>query len=131
MAKKKRKKKINSRSKGRRYEQQIANNYRALGYTAERAIQSRGAEASDVIVAELPFWIECKNSARPNIFKALEQARRDRKKGQPIVLHVQKIKGSGSTATEVVVLEREYWFEILEWLKESGARLDLGISKIA
>ncbi len=118
MVKKKKKTSLGSRrrTKGHNYERQIAQDYRDLGYTAERAIQSRGAEKCDVNVAELPFWIECECAIKPSAFRKLQQAQRDRKEGQPIVLHLKKACGKGTKAEEVVVLEKEYWYQILEAL---------------
>lgn len=123
MAKKKRRKKgIKHRTKGHDYERLIAQDYRDLGYTAVRAIQSRGAEKCDINVEGLPFWFECHCSDRPRVFDKLRQALRDRKEGQPIILHIKqnmkpKTKGDPHPLHEVVVLEKEYWYELLKALR--------------
>lgn len=110
------------RTKGHDYERLIAQDYRDLGYTAERAIQSRGAEKCDVNVGDLPFWIECQCSDNPTIFQKLRQAQRDKKEGQMIVLHVKqnqkpKTRGKPHPMNEVVVLEKEYWFDLLKSIR--------------
>lgn len=74
MAKKKR---VNSRQKGKRIEREIANLLKPVFPKAARGLtQSRGAIQCDV--EGTPFWIEVKGGARPDAFKALMQAWRDK-----------------------------------------------------
>ena len=49
------------RRKGHQFERDVANVFRAAGYDARRGLQGRdGAEAPDVEVVGLSWWIECK-----------------------------------------------------------------------
>jgi hypothetical protein len=119
---------MNSRTKGHGYEREVAKDYRELGLEAKRGLQGRGAEECDVVLEGLPLWIECQCSNKPTVFKKLEQAQRDTPKensldpfneyNKEIVLHIKKSaagRGSGKgPKQEVVVLEKDFWYWILE-----------------
>lgn len=69
---------INSRDKGARYERKVAELFREHGYEAERGCQhSGGKDSPDVKHNALRLHIEAKNVERLNIWKALEQSKRD------------------------------------------------------
>lgn len=99
-----------SRSKGRKYEQQIAQFYRDLGFKdVKRSLQSRaGYEGSDVQGA--PWWVECKHYAKVGVARWWEQAVRDVAKSnlKEIVLHIKETNGP-----EFVVISKEMWAEII------------------
>lgn len=70
--------KINSRSKGARFERQIAKMLREYGYEAERGCQHSGGKDSPDVKCNLhKTHIEAKNVEALNIWKALEQSERD------------------------------------------------------
>lgn len=72
------KKKINSRQKGARFERQLAKKLREYGYEAERGCQHAGGKDSpDVKTSMTGIHIEAKAVEHLNIWNALEQSRRD------------------------------------------------------
>ena len=80
--------KINSREKGARYERYIAHKLRDYGYEAERGVQHQGGKDSPDVKHNMPrLHIEAKNVEALNIWKALEQSRRDSGEDEmPIVI---------------------------------------------
>lgn len=99
-----------SRDKGKRFEQWVASKLRALGIACHRGWQARsGSDDADVVVDALPdVHIECKTGACPNIWKAMEQARKAAKPGTrpTVVAH----RDHGPT---VVVVDFCDWLEEL------------------
>lgn len=83
--------KINSRDKGARFERDLANKLKEYGFNTRRGCQfsqgSFGLTNADVIgIAGL--HIEAKHVETLNLFKAMEQSRRDAKDGEiPVVIH--------------------------------------------
>lgn len=79
---------VNSRNKGARYERLIAKRLREYGYEAERGCQhSGGRDSPDVKHNMVGVHIEAKNTEHLNIWKALEQSRRDAGEGEiPLVM---------------------------------------------
>lgn len=62
------------KKKGKDWENAVAREFVARGYSARRGLQARdGSDAPDVCV-DLPLWIECKAGRSPNPHEALEQA---------------------------------------------------------
>ena len=82
------------RDKGARFERQIANDLKALGYDASRGHQSNGGSALEPDVRGIPgVHIECKAVERLNLRSAMEQSERDAGDDEvPIVVHKQNRK---------------------------------------
>lgn len=81
---------MNSRSKGKRAELQLAKELRRLGYEdARRGQQFSGANGdADVVGMSDLIHIECKHVERLNIHEAMEQSKRDAREGEkPVVMH--------------------------------------------
>lgn len=82
-----------SRTKGKRWEQDVARRFREVLPDAKRTgyhqVARTGSQgACDVSAA--PYWIECKAGARPPILRGLEQAREGCPEGwYPIVVAKQ------------------------------------------
>lgn len=85
---------INSRAKGARGEREFANYLKEKGYSARRGQQfAGGSNSPDVVCDSLPFFhIEVKSTEKFNLFKALEQARRDNPSKLSLVAHRKKGK---------------------------------------
>jgi hypothetical protein len=68
-----------SRTKGRAFEQLVANMCRAAfpGRTVRRGKQSHLADEPDVVVEGVPLWIECQHADRATPAKKMEQAVKD------------------------------------------------------
>lgn len=80
---------INSRSKGKRGELELAELLRSYGYTARRGVQFKGGvDSPDVVCEDLP-WVhfECKLVEAGNPYVWLDQAERDAGDKLPIVAH--------------------------------------------
>tara|TARA_R100000234_G_scaffold84413_1_gene53591 strand:+ start:189 stop:518 length:330 start_codon:yes stop_codon:yes gene_type:complete len=83
---------VNSRSKGARYEREVASYLDDNGFPARRGQQfAGGADSPDVVSAEFPFHIETKMVERLNLQDAFDQATRDSGgKKPPCVIHRKK-----------------------------------------
>jgi len=79
---------MNSRSKGKRGELELAHELKKFGYEARRAQQYAGIN-NDADVVGLPgIHIECKRVEKLNIDTAMAQSIRDARDGEiPIVAH--------------------------------------------
>lgn len=78
MAKEEKKKKINSRAKGARFERQLAKMLKEYGYEAERGCQHAGGKDTPDVKHNMPrIHIEAKDVEKLNIWNALEQSKRD------------------------------------------------------
>lgn len=78
---------INSKRKGAKGERELANKLKEYGYNCRRGQQYNGLEGEDVVGLDY-IHIECKRVEKLNLEEALEQAKRDSKKGQlPAVFH--------------------------------------------
>ena len=77
-----------STNKGKRFEREIADAFRAVYPGAKRGFQFRGGGAEVPDVTGIPTWhIECKVGARPNPLAALEQAFAEAEEGRiPIAI---------------------------------------------
>lgn len=74
----KKKKKINSREKGARFERDLAKKLRSYGFEAERGCQHAGGKDSPDIKSNMAgIHIEAKNTEHLNVWSALEQSKRD------------------------------------------------------
>ena len=108
---------INSKDKGKRYELEIANYFKNLGYkNARRSVQYNGkAEKGQADVIGVPFLhIECKHNEKLNVEEALQQAIRDNNKHSykiPVVIHRKNIEKSKVTMTldDFVQIYAEYY----------------------
>lgn len=79
---------INSREKGRAGEAELARVLREYGYDAHRGQQYSGFCGDPDVVGLPGIHIECKRVERLNLEAAMEQSRRDARKGEiPVVMH--------------------------------------------
>lgn len=79
---------INSRSKGRRGEQELAKRLREYGYEARRGQQFSGANGDPDVIGLPGIHIECKRVERLNLEDAMAQSKRDAREGEiPTVMH--------------------------------------------
>ena len=72
---------INSKQKGAKGERELARLIRDRGYDARRGQQFSGLEGVDVVGLDY-IHIECKRVEKLNIDEAMEQSKRDAKKGE-------------------------------------------------
>ena len=106
---------INSRSKGKRGELQLAAFLREHGFEAKRGVQHKGgADSPDVIcdvLAALGIHIECKHVEAGNLYTWLEQATRDAGPGKtPLVAHRRNDR------EWVAILPLDKLLEMIRWL---------------
>mgnify|MGYP001343387341 CR=1 FL=1 len=105
---------INSREKGKKGEREFARLCREHGFAnARRGQQFSGIEGKDVVGLE-GIHIEVKRVERLNIEQALQQAERDKKKGEiPIVAHRR------NREAWKVTMRAEDWFEFYRAWRDS------------
>lgn len=82
---------INSREKGARFERKLANILKDYGFeNARRGQQFCGSNGDADVVGMDGIHIEAKNVQALNIFKAMEQSRRDARENEvPVVMHTK------------------------------------------
>ena len=81
------KKKINSKSKGKRGERYVAKRLREYGFDAKRGVQYQGSPDSPDVIGLRGVHIEVKFTERLNMWSALEQSKRDAGEGEvPVVM---------------------------------------------
>lgn len=82
-------KKINSRNKGRRGEQELAKELRSYGYAEARRGQQFSGSNGDADVVGIPkVHIEVKRTEALNLDAAMEQSISDAREGEiPVVVH--------------------------------------------
>lgn len=78
---------MNSRSKGKRGELELANILKGYGYEARRGVQYKGGSDSPDVVGLPGIHIECKRVENLNIDKAMAQAINDCGNNVPVVIH--------------------------------------------
>lgn len=79
---------MNSRSKGKRGELELAKELRKYGFDTRRGQQYCGANGDADVVGLPGMHIECKRVERLNVENAMRQAEADAKKGEiPVVMH--------------------------------------------
>ena len=79
---------INSKSKGKNGEIELAHKLQEYGYDTRRSVQYNGKDGQADIVGLPHIHIECKRQERLNIYDAIDQAKRDAKNGNiPTVFH--------------------------------------------
>ena len=80
--------KINSRSKGARYERELARYLSENGFPdSRRGQQFSGGSDSPDVVSEFPFHIEAKHVQALNLYSAMTQSIRDAGDKPPCVIH--------------------------------------------
>jgi hypothetical protein len=103
---------LNSKNKGKRYELELARDFRMEGYpNARRSAQYCGANG-DADVMGLPhIHVEAKHVERLNLRDAMDQAVRDAKDGElPAVFHRK------NNYKTLVTMRMQDWFKIYkEW----------------
>lgn len=108
-------KKINSKQKGARFERELASRFRDYGYKARRTAQYCGntGDASDVV--GLPgIHIEAKHAEQMRLYEWIAQAKRDAEAGGenrlPAVFHRKNY------AEVLVSMELDTWMQLYnEW----------------
>ena len=79
---------MNSRSKGKRGELELAKELQKYGFETRRGQQYCGGNGDADVVGVPGLHIECKRVERLNVENALRQAERDSQKGKiPVVMH--------------------------------------------
>ena len=79
---------MNSRSKGKRGELELAKELRKYGFDTRRGQQYCGANGDADVVGLPGMHIECKRVERLNVENAMRQAEADAKKGEiPVVMN--------------------------------------------
>lgn len=79
---------MNSRSKGKRGELELAKELRKYGFEARRGQQYCGGNGDADVIGVPGLHIECKRVERLNVENAMRQAEADAKKGEiPVVMH--------------------------------------------
>ena len=104
---------VNSREKGKKGEREFAKLCREHGFAnVRRGQQYSGIEGKDVVGLD-GVHIEVKRAERLNIEKALQQAERDKKKGEiPIVAHRR------NREEWKITMRAEDWFEFYRAWRE-------------
>lgn len=79
---------MNSRSKGKRGELELAHKLKEFGYDCRRGQQFCGANGDADVVGLHGIHIECKRNERLNIYDAMAQAKHDANPEElPTVMH--------------------------------------------
>ena len=110
---------VNSRSKGARYERELASAFRAEGYEQARRGQQYCGANGDADVIGLPgIHVEAKHVERLQLRGAMAQAKRDARPGEiPVVFHRK------NNCETLVTMRMEDWFKLYhEW--EAGHETD-------
>lgn len=113
---------INSKQKGTRFERQLAARFREYGYKARRTAQYCGktGDASDVVGLPL-IHVEAKRAERMELYKWMDQAKRDAKAGGkgalPAVFHRK------NNAEILVTMEISDWMRLYREF-EAGFLMD-------
>ena len=79
--------KINSRSKGKKGELELAKKLRDYGYDCRRGQQYCGANGDADVIGLPGIHIECKRVERLDLYGAMAQAIADSKGKMPVVMH--------------------------------------------
>lgn len=114
---------INSKAKGRRFEQEVAHLFQDWGYDAHRTAQYCGktGQAADVRIDGSGLHIECKNYKEIAVYKWYEQAVNDSKAAGngdiPIVVF------RGNNKPPMVMLSFEDWIQMYnEYISDKEIR---------
>lgn len=108
---------VNSRSKGKRGELELARELKHHGYACRRGQQFSGASGDADVIGLPGIHIECKRVERLNLQDAMAQAKHDcRERTFPTVFHRK------NNARWLVTMELDDWIELYrEW--EAGQEL--------
>ena len=102
--------KINSRSKGKKGELELAKKLRDYGYDCRRGQQYCGANGDADVIGLPGIHIECKRVERLDLYGAMAQAMADSKDKTPVVIHRK------SHCDWLVTMRLVDWIEIYrEW----------------
>lgn len=98
---------INSRSKGKRAELELARYLREYGYDCRRSQQFCGKNGDADVIGLPGIHIECKRVERLNIEDAMAQSRRDARADEiPVVMHRR------NNCKWLVTMDLEKWMEL-------------------
>ena len=122
---------MNSRNKGAAGERELAGKLREFGFDCRRGQQFCGANGDADVVGLPGIHIECKRVEKLNLYDAMAQAKRDRKKGEiPTVFHRK------NNCRWMVTMELEDWMKIYSCfyeefrLQKSAEKLNEDLSSI-
>lgn len=122
---------MNSRNKGAVGERELAGKLREFGFDCRRGQQFCGANGDADVVGLPGIHIECKRVEKLNLYDAMAQAKRDRKKGEiPTVFHRK------NNCRWLVTMEFEDWMKIFSCfyeefrLQKSAEKLNEDLSSI-
>lgn len=106
---------MNSREKGVNGERELANILKGYGYDAHRGQQYSGFQGDPDVVGLPGIHIECKRVERLNLDLAMEQSRRDARKGEvPVVIHRRNRK------PWVVTMDLDEWMKLYRKARGEG-----------
>lgn len=104
-----------SRQKGKRFEREVANLFKAHGFEAKRTAQFCGKTGTADVDGVDGLHIECKAVERLNLNKAMEQSMSDAREGEvPIVIHKMSRKPI------LVTMKWEDWIELYKGSHENS-----------
>ena len=122
---------MNSRNKGAAGERELAGKLREFGFDCRRGQQFCGSNGDADVVGLPGIHIECKRVEKLNLYDAMAQAKRDRKKGEiPTVFHRK------NNCRWLVTMEFEDWMKIYSCfyeefrLQKSAEKLNEDLSSI-
>lgn len=102
--------KINSRSKGKKGELELAKKLRDYGYDCRRGQQYCGANGDADVIGLPGIHIECKRVERLDLYGAMAQAIADSNEKTPVVMHRK------NHCDWLVTMRLDDWMEIYrEW----------------
>lgn len=97
----------NSRRKGAEGERELAGKLRDYGFQARRGQQFSGANGDPDVLGLPNIHIECKRVEKLNLEDAMDQAKRDARKGElPVVFHRK------NNHKWLVTMELDSWMQI-------------------
>lgn len=100
---------INSKSKGARFERELASRMKARGYNCRRGQQYCGANGDADVIGLLGIHIEAKRQEKMQLYDWMEQAKRDAKPDElPAVFHKK------NNREILVTMTFEDWMKIYE-----------------
>lgn len=102
---------MNSRSKGKKGELEVARILRGYGYNCRRGQQYSGSNGDADVVGLPGIHIEVKRREKLNIYDAIDQAKRDSREGEvPVVFHRK------NNCEWLVTMTLDQWMKIYpEW----------------
>lgn len=104
--------KINSRTKGKVGELEIAKILREYGFDCRRGQQFSGASGDADVVGLDGIHLEIKRVEKLNIYNAINQAKNDTKGGKPTVMHRK------NRCEWLVTMTLDDWMDLYkEWVK--------------